>query len=132
MNNQQIAYLFVRLSMAVSMFTHGFVRLPKMDSFSAGMVESFADSMLPVFLVRPWSYAVPVIEFILGILLFLGWFTRLSGIVGAVFMLILLFGSGMNENWGAFPSQLLHIAFFGGIVLYVQYNKWALDNVLKR
>lgn len=113
--------------MAISMLTHGLVRLPKLGAFSDGMVEQFSDSMFPEWLVRPWSYAVPFIEFFLGITLLLGLFTRLSAIAGAVLILILLGGSGMVEGWSAFPSQLIHLAFFVAILLYRRYNSFALD-----
>lgn len=125
--DKKIAYLFVRLAMAISMLTHGLVRLPKLGAFSDGMVEQFSDFMFPEWLVRPWSYAVPFIEFFLGITLLLGLFTRLSAIAGAVLILILLGGSGMVEGWSAFPSQLIHLAFFVAILLYRRYNSFALD-----
>lgn len=125
--DRKIAYLFVRLSMAVSMLTHGIVRLPKLTAFSDGMVAQFNRSMLSEGLVRPWAYAVPWIELVLGITLLLGLFTRVSAIAGAVLLLVLMGGSGMVENWGAFPSQLMHIAFFLAIILYRKYNSFALD-----
>ncbi len=125
--DKKIAYLVVRLAMAISMLTHGLVRLPKLGAFSDGMVEQFSASMLPEWLVRPWSYGVPFIEFALGITLLIGLFTRLSAIAGAALMLILLGGSGMAEGWGAFPSQLIHLAFFVAILLYRPYNSYALD-----
>lgn len=130
--DKNIAYLFVRLAMGISMFTHGVVRLPKLEEFSTGMVEQFSASMLPVWLVRPWAYIVPTVELLLGITLLLGLFTRLSGIAGALLLLVLMAGSGMIESWGAFPSQLLHIAFFVAIIRYWRYNSFALDNVLRR
>lgn len=130
--DKKLAYLLVRLAMAISMLTHGLVRLPKLEAFSDGMVEQFSASLLPEWFVRPWSYAVPLIELALGITLLLGLFTRLSGIAGALLMLVLLAGSGMIEGWGAFPSQLIHIAFFATIILYGRYNSYALDGALRR
>ncbi len=127
-----MAYLIVRLAMAVSMLAHGIVRLPKLAAFSSATVEQFNGSMLPEWLVKPMSYAIPLTELVLGITLFLGLFTRASGIGGALLMLVLMGGSGMVEGWSAYPSQLIHIAFFAAIILYRQYNSFALDNTLRR
>jgi len=126
-SDKRIAFLFVRLAMAISMLTHGIVRLPKLDAFSEGMVEQFSVSVLPEWLVRPWSYALPVIELVLGLALLLGFLTRPSAIAGAVLMLVLLGGSGLVEAWGSFPSQLIHLAFFVAILLYHRYDTYALD-----
>lgn len=127
MTTYHIAYLFIRLSMGISMFTHGLVRIPKLEEFKSGMVEQFSESMLPSIVVASWGYATPIIELILGVLLIIGLLTRISAISGGIFMLILLFGSGMVENWGAFPSQLLHIAFFAVLLIYLPYNSLSLD-----
>src|SRR5690606_25540040 len=92
--DNKMAYLIVRLAMAVSMLAHGIVRLPKLAAFSSATVEQFNGSMLPEWLVKPMSYAIPLTELVLGITLFLGLFTRASGIGGALLMLVLMGGSG--------------------------------------
>lgn len=131
-NDKRIAFLFVRLAMAISMLTHGIVRLPKLGAFSEGMVDQFSESMLPDWLVWPLSYTIPVIEFALGVTLLLGFLTRLSALAGAFLMLVLLAGSGMVEAWSSFPTQLIHLAFFVAILLYHRYDSYALDNRLRR
>lgn len=126
------AYLLLRLAVAVSMFTHGLVRLPKLAGFSAWMVGSFQKSMLPAAMVRPFSYALPVAEFSVGLLLLLGLWTRSASIAGSLVMLALLFGTGMIENWDAVPSQLLHVAFFVALLAFLEQNIFSLDHALHR
>ena len=41
MKNASAAYLLARLPIAMSMFGHGLVRIPKLEKFSAGMVKEF-------------------------------------------------------------------------------------------
>jgi len=125
------AYLLARLGIGASMFGHGLVRLPKLNGFSTWMVKSFEQSMLPGLLVTPFSYALPIAEFIIGLLLILGLFTRPAAIIGAVLMIMLIFGSSMIENWEAIPSQLIHIAFFALLLHFIESNNWALDRKLK-
>jgi len=127
-----ITFLLLRLAIGASMFGHGLVRLPKLAGFSSWMVGSFEKSMLPLSLVRPFSYALPILEFTVGLLLITGLFTKVSLIAGALIMVALIFGTTLIENWDAITSQLIHAAFFAVLLQFVQYNTYALDGLLKR
>ena len=129
--DKKTPYLLVRLAIALSMFGHGLVRLPKLQAFSEGMLKNFENSMLPAFLTLPFSYILPIAELIVGLFLILGWFTRLSAIVGAALMLSLIFGSSLVENWTAIPIQLIHIAFFAYVIQHIENNTYAIDNILR-
>jgi len=125
------AFLLLRIAIGTSMFGHGLVRLPKLAGFSNWMVTSFEKSMLPQAIVTPFSYGLPIIEFLVGLLLILGLFTKQALVVGALTMIALIFGSSMIENWEAIPSQLIHIAFFAVLLHFIESNDWALDKKLK-
>ncbi|HEY8970384.1 MAG TPA: DoxX family membrane protein [Puia sp.] len=127
-----ITFLLLRLAIGASMFGHGLVRLPKLAGFSSWMVGSFEKSMLPLSLVRPFSYALPILEFTVGLLLITGLFTKVSLIAGALIMVALIFGTTLIESWDAITSQLIHAAFFAVLLQFVQYNTYALDSLLKR
>lgn len=122
------SFFLLRLAIGASMLGHGLVRLPKLDQFSAWMVSSFEKSLLPSFLVLPFSYALPFLEFSVGLLLVLGLFTRPALLAGAVLMVLLIFGTTLIENWEALPSQLIHAAFFALLYPYAQpSNRTGLD-----
>jgi len=129
MNN--ISYLMLRLAIGLSMFGHGLVRLPKLSGFSKWMVKSFEGSMLPEIIVVPFSYALPVLELCVGLLLLIGLFTRQAILLGALIMLMLIFGTTLIENWAILPSQLFHVIFFAVLMNYIDDNSWALDLKLK-
>jgi thiosulfate dehydrogenase [quinone] large subunit len=132
-NNFQWGFLLARLAAGMSMFGHGLVRLPKLNGFSNWMVGQFQKSMLPDALVIPFSYLLPFAEFVIGLLLLFGLLTRTSLIAGGFVMIALIFGSSMIEEWGAIPSQLLHIAFFAFLLCYTdQYNRFSLDYRFKK
>jgi thiosulfate dehydrogenase [quinone] large subunit len=126
------SFLIIRLAVAASMLGHGLVRLPKLNAFSNWMVSSFEKSMLPSALVTPFSYILPIAEFVIGLLLVIGLFTRASLIAGGFTMVILIFGSAMVENWEAMPSQFIHAAFFAVLLSFLQYNAYAVDNFFKK
>ncbi|MEP6746431.1 MAG: DoxX family protein [Bacteroidota bacterium] len=126
------AYLLARLAIGCSMLTHGLVRMPKLTGFSNWMLGQFQKSMLPAALIKPFSYALPFAELITGILLVAGLFTRIGLIMGSIIMLVLIFGSGMIENWDVIPSQLIHIVFFTVLLIFIAHNDWALDNLFNK
>ncbi|HVI43470.1 MAG TPA: DoxX family protein [Chitinophaga sp.] len=132
MENNAIVFLLLRLAVGASMFGHGLVRLPKLQGFSAWMVKSFEKSMLPSAMITPFSYALPLAEFAIGLLLIFGLFTRISLIGGGVVMVMLIFGTVMIENWEALPSQLIHAAFFAALLTFLSYNTISLDHLIKR
>ncbi|WP_113653821.1 DoxX family membrane protein [Pedobacter namyangjuensis] len=127
MENEKTAFLLTRFGLAASMFTHGLVRLPKLETFSNWMVGNFEKSLLPKILVLPFSYVLPVLEFALGLFLIFGLLTKQTLIAGAAIMIVLIFGSGMIEEWNSIPSQLIHLGFFVVLLLFLKYNSFCLD-----
>jgi len=129
----QWSFLLARLAVGMSMFGHGLVRIPKLNGFSTWMTAQFQKSMLPEMVVKPFSYALPIAELIVGILLLLGLFTRQALIAGSLVMISLIFGSSMIEEWGSIPSQLIHAAFFSVLLAFANsHNTFAVDNTLEK
>jgi len=122
----------LRLAVGASMFGHGLVRLPKLNGFSHWMVGLYEKSMLPTALVTPFSYALPILEFFIGLFLLTGLFTRVSLIAGAIVMAMLILGTTLIENWDAITSQLIHAAFFAVLIQFIGDNSWALDKAFKK
>lgn len=126
------AYLLVRLTIGMSMFGHGLVRIPKLMDFSGGMVANFDGSFLPALLVRPFSLALPFLEFIIGLFLIIGFKTKVTAQAGGLLMVILIFGTSMIENWSALPSQMIHASFFIVLIQFIASKDYlALDAYLK-
>ncbi|TWV93024.1 DoxX family protein [Chitinophaga pinensis] len=132
MINNTTSFLLLRLAIGASMFGHGLVRLPKLDKFSAWMVGSFKDAMLPSALVTPFSYALPIAEFLIGTLLIVGLLTRQALVAGGIVMILLILGATMIENWEALVSQLLHAVIFAVLLSSISFNSYAVDNLLKK
>lgn len=126
------AYLIGRLAIGMSFFGHGLVRLPKLHGFSHWMVGQFSKSFLPEALIIPFSYALPIFEFISGFLILSGFLTRQGLILAGAISVALIFGTAMIENWDALPSQLIHVAFVCLLLNYLPYNSYALDRLIKK
>ncbi len=126
------AYLIARLAIGATIFGHGLVRLPKLGEFARGTAESFEKSILPAAVVLPFGYLIAIAEFIIGLLLLIGLFTRQASFAGGILMILLIAGTSLIENWGAIPSQLLHTSFFILLLQFGESNSWAIDNLLKK
>lgn len=126
-------FLLLRLAAGASMLGHGLVRLPKLHAFSQWMTGSFQKSMLPSWMVSPFSLVLPIAEFTIGLLLVAGLFTRPALIAGGVVMILLIAGTTLIENWEALPSQLIHAAYFAVLLQFTAFsNSFALDNLFKK
>jgi len=125
------AYILLRLALGLSMLGHGLVRIPKLSVFSTWMLEAYEKSILPIVLVRPFSYVLPFVELSLGLLLLMGLFTRISLMGAGLVMLALIFGTCMLESWEWLPSQLIHILFVALLLTYIGNNTISVDQLLK-
>lgn len=125
----ELSYVLLRLVVGTSLFGHGLVRLPKLSGFSAWMVGSFEKSMLPTALVTPFSYGLPIAEFVLGILVLLGLLSQLAFTASVVLMQILMFGTCMIENWEALPSQMIHAVLLIVLLQFISSNGFSLDKL---
>lgn len=121
MKDFKTTYFFLRLPIAISLLGHGLVRLPKLATFSNWMVTSMQKSIIPDFLIVPFSYVLPIAEFLIGLSLLIGFKTKYTIFSGLILMSILILGSSSIENWSAIESQLLHSAYLFG--LYWFWNK---------
>ena len=127
----QLAYLILRLTMGVNMFSHGVARLLDLEKFNMWMIGQFSDTILPEFLVSLSSYMIPFAELIIGVLLILGLFTSRALLLGALLITILVFGSGLQENWNVMSSQMIYAVFFFILSYMIELNKFSLDNLRK-
>jgi len=127
------SFLLVRLAIGTSLFGHGLVRLQKLDKFSQGMADHFQHSILPQTLVLAFGYFLPFAEFGIGVLTLAGLWTRQVAVAGVLLMILLIFGTTTIEQFDPIPSQLLHAAFFIGLLVFAdRYDSWSLDLALRR
>ncbi|HBR12341.1 MAG TPA: DoxX family protein [Chryseobacterium sp.] len=117
-NNEKFQDL--RLPIAISLFGQGLVRLPKLEMFSGWMLKTMETSMIPTFLLVPFSYILPILEFLIGLRLMIGYQSRWALYAGLTLMSVLIFGSCSIANWNAIEAQLIHAAYLFGLLWFFQ------------
>lgn len=127
MANQHLTYLFTRLLIGMSMFGHGLARVFNLMDFAEKMTKEFETTILSEIVVYPFMLVLPILELAVGTLLLIGAKTKWSAIIGLVIMLALIFGSSMQQNWGAIPVQMFHGVLMIGVLLFLPYNRYSLD-----
>ena len=125
----ELAYFILRLTMGVNMFTHGVARILDLDKFNGWLISQFSNTILPEFIVSISSYVIPFVELIIGILLILGLFTSRTLLVGALLIVALVFGSGLQENWNVMSSQMIYAIFFFILSYLIELNRFSLDRI---
>jgi len=123
MKDFKTIFFFLRLPIAISLLGHGLVRLPKLEMFSNWMVTSMEKSAIPSFMIVPFSYILPIVEFLIGLSLLTGFQTKYTIYSGLVLMSILILGSASIENWSAIEAQLLHSVYLDGLLWFYEKYK---------
>ncbi len=128
-SDQSLAYALLRIALGINFFGHGFVRVVGgVSKFADGITKGFEESILPPDLVRPFALAIPYIEIVIGIFLILGLFSRWTYIVGALFMMMLTFGSAMKSDWTAVSMQLTYSIVYSALLFLRKYNQLSIDS----
>lgn len=103
----------VRLALAAVWFWAGWPKLLDTE----GTVRSVrAFQLLPEAAVRPFAYGLPALELVLGVLLVLGFGTRLAAALTGALMLMFLFGiamawaRGLSIDCGCFGNTGAQVA----------------------
>jgi len=128
LSNDQLAFFLARVTIGINFLIHGLVRIPKLSKFAEGLSKGFEETYLPEIMVMPFAYALPFIELLLGVLLTIGFKTRYATIVGSLLIAVLIFGSGIKEDWAAVGTQMVYAIFFFLLIKNLAFNACAIDN----
>jgi len=96
------------------------------------MVLNFHDTFLPDFMVRPFALSVPPVEVALGALLCVGLFTRLTLIAAGLWMIALVFGTTIRQDYSTVAIQLLYALLFFVLQVWVSFNRISLDTLMSK
>ena len=124
------SYAVLRFTFGTTFLLHGITRFVSgWSAFADQMVQSFHNTFLPDFMVRPFALSVPPVEAVLGTLLCLGLFTRWTLIAGGLWMVALVFGTTVRQDYPTVAIQLLYALLFFVLQAWAPYNRISLDTL---
>lgn len=103
------AYALLRLILGVNLLGHGITRIYHgVPAFAAGLTAQVSSPLLPAPMVHVFALAIPWIELTLGVLLTLAIFTRAALTAAMVFMIVLMIGVTIRQDWPTAGLQLVY------------------------
>lgn len=127
-----VGYTMLRLAIGMSMLVHGLGRLPKYSAFVEATVKQFAHSSLPAGAVTAFARITPPVETVIGLLVFFGFRTWLGLTAGGLWMVLLIFGSTLIENYNIVAIQLLYSLIFCYLLQHLDQNELSVDRLIRR
>ena len=125
-----LSYAALRITLGTTFLFHGITRFVSgWRAFADQMVQGFKGTFLPEFMVRPFALSVPPVELILGLLLILGLFTRWTLVAGGLWMLALVLGTTIKQDYPVIAVQLLYALLFFVLQVWVPSNRLSLDTL---
>ena len=125
----ELAYALLRIIFGTNILLHGVSRLiAGHAAFFVYISKQMASAPLPSWILPPFTYALPWVEALVGILLLIGLFTRDALIAGSVMMLFLQVGVCLAQNWQVAGDQLIYVGIYCVLIAFVRLNRWSLDD----
>lgn len=132
-NYKEINYFFLRAVMGINMTIHGGVRLfGDYSAFISKMEKMFAPTFLPSSLVSIGANFISPVEFLFGILLLVGFKTRISILILNLNMMLLISGVCLLQKWDLAGLQMAYVLYLFFIGNYIDYNKVSIDHLLEK
>jgi thiosulfate dehydrogenase [quinone] large subunit len=130
--DQALAYALLRVFLGVNIAVHGISRLLDPEKFHATIMNQFAHAPIPHSALYAFALVLPWMEAIIGLLILVGLWTRIALIGGAVVMIALTFGSCLIQDFQAAGIQLTYELVYFVLLFLVSYNRWSVDQLLRR
>ncbi len=132
-NYKDLNYFFLRAVMGINMTIHGGVRLfGDYDAFISKMEKMFAPTFLPNILINIGANFISPVEFVFGILLLIGFKTKISILVLNLNMMLLISGVCLLQKWELAGLQMAYVLYLFFIGNYIEFNKISIDHLLNK
>lgn len=131
-----IIALFLRLGIGLVLFFAGlnkFLREGGASGVSRAIIDRMSETLLPTFLVTPYAYALPYTEVAIGILLFVGLYTRQTLVVSGMLFLSLALGL-LAQKDGDTIVKVINYLFITCFALWFSErdNRYSTDHLRRR
>ena len=128
--------LFLRVGIGLLLFFAGFNKFLR-DGGASGvaesMLESFADTFIPQFLLVPYVYLLPYVEILCGALLIIGLFSRPAILFACALLASLAFGLFVDKN-GDTAAKVINYLLVASVALWFisRDDRYSLDSLRQR
>lgn len=130
---KELNYLLLRSVMGINMTIHGAIRLfGDYEVFITKMQKMFSPTIIPDFLLTVGAHLISPTELIFGLFLLVGFKTKLSILILNLNMMMLISGVCLLQKWELAGLQMAYVLFLFFIGLYVEYNKFSIDNLITK
>jgi thiosulfate dehydrogenase [quinone] large subunit len=126
--DRDLAYTLFRLFLGINIAVHGVSRIyTGVSAFATEQVSAFAKTPLPSQMVYLFSVTLPFAEALIGVLIFVGLWSRFAYGVGFLLMINLTFGSTLRQDWTAAGWQLLYAFAYAALLAFREHNRYSVD-----
>ncbi len=125
--DRQMGFALLRVLLGFNMLGRTLVRIPEINNFASGMAEGFAETILPGPFVYVYAFVIVIAEFMIGILLVLGWKTRWALAAMGVLLLTLTFGQVLQQNFGTLANILIYGIGVSFLLFNTKYDHFGID-----
>lgn len=128
-SNMELGYAALRFTLGMNIFFHGAMRLiTGLDAWAVKEEALFTTQpILPMWSVSAFLHVLPFVEVVLGILTFIGLYTRWALIAGSVMILLLVFGNDVRQDWNTVGNNMHYVIYYAVLIAALKYNAFALD-----
>jgi thiosulfate dehydrogenase (quinone) large subunit len=127
-----LGYTTLRLGIGMSMLIQRVGRVGNIPAFAQQLVSHFSKTWLPHAPVVGFAYITPFVEFLIGILVLCGLFTRQGLVGGGLWMVALIFGSTLAADYEIAGIQLLYSLIFFILLQNEVLNHLSFDRLVRR
>ncbi|MBC75999.1 MAG: DoxX family protein [Halobacteriovoraceae bacterium] len=128
---EQKNYALFRAVMGVNMLIHGAGRLfGDYSGFISKMSGMFDNTFIPELFVKAGAHLISPIELIFGIMLLVGFKTRLSILILNFNMLMLISGVCILQKWELAGLQMAYVLYLFFLGNFINLNKVSVDEML--
>jgi thiosulfate dehydrogenase [quinone] large subunit len=132
--DRALACLLLRATLGLNLALHGITRIfiGGVTQFVNTTLTQFQNTPLPAWQVRAFATVLPYAELFLGVLLFVGLWTRWGLSAGALLMMTLVFGTALRSEWNILFLQMFYSFLYFALLMCRQYDSFSVDGLLRK
>lgn len=123
---KSMAAALLRWTLGLLFLVSGVSKIPKLGGFVKGyLVPAFEKTFLPGWMVAVYGYALPFVEFGLGVLLLIGLFRNCTLLLAGATLITLAFGQMLLQQHATVANIFLYILMTAAALVLSDHDRWS-------